>query len=51
MRATCPPNSELVSKGCMDFLRKATYEVGPSPVDTNHMGREIDKQIIGAPWQ
>jgi putative hemolysin len=29
-------------KGCMDFLRKATYELSPSPVDTSHLGHEFD---------
>lgn len=29
-------------KGCMDFLRKATYELSPSPVDTSHIGHEFD---------
>lgn len=29
-------------KGCMDFLRKATYELSPSPVDPNHLGHEFE---------
>ena len=29
-------------KGCMDFLRKATYELSPSPVDTSHLGHEFE---------
>ena len=29
-------------KGCMDFLRKATYELSPSPVDLNHLGHEFE---------
>lgn len=29
-------------KGCMDFLRKATYGLSPSPVDTSRLGHEFD---------
>jgi putative hemolysin len=29
-------------KGCMDFLRKATYDLSPSPVDTNCLGHEFE---------
>jgi putative hemolysin len=29
-------------KGCMDFLRKATYELSTSPVDTSHLGHEFE---------
>ncbi|MBE0413307.1 lysophospholipid acyltransferase family protein [Yoonia sp.] len=29
-------------KGCMDFLRKATYDLSPSPVDANHLGHEFE---------
>jgi putative hemolysin len=29
-------------KGCMDFLRKATYELSPNPVDANHIGYEFE---------
>ncbi len=29
-------------KGCMDFLRKATYELSPSPIDTNRLGHEFE---------
>ncbi|MEL6684775.1 MAG: lysophospholipid acyltransferase family protein [Pseudomonadota bacterium] len=29
-------------KGCMDFLRKATYELSPSPVDASHLGHEFE---------
>ena len=29
-------------KGCMDFLRKATYELSISPVDANHLGHEFE---------
>lgn len=29
-------------KACMDFLRKATYELSPSPVDPNHFGHEFE---------
>ncbi len=28
--------------GCMDFLRKATYELSPSPVDPTHLGHEFE---------
>jgi len=45
-----PAQFRIGLKGRMDFLRKATYELGPSPVDTNHMGREVEKQIKGAQW-
>lgn len=31
-------------KGCMDFLRKATYDLSPSPVDTSHIGHEFEKK-------
>ncbi len=29
-------------KGCMDFLRKATYELSTSPVDPTHLGHEFE---------
>ena len=29
-------------KGCMDFLRKATYELSTSPVDPSHLGHEFE---------
>ena len=29
-------------KGCMDFLRKATYELSPTPVDTSRLGHEFE---------
>jgi putative hemolysin len=29
-------------KGCMDFLRKATYELSISPVDPSHLGHEFE---------
>ena len=29
-------------KACMDFLRKATYDLSPSPVDTNSLGHEFE---------
>jgi putative hemolysin len=29
-------------KGCMDFLRKATYELSPSPIDASRLGREFE---------
>jgi putative hemolysin len=29
-------------KGCMDFLRKATYELSPSPVDPCSLGHEFE---------
>lgn len=29
-------------KGCMDFLRKATYDLSPSPVDASHLGHEFE---------
>ncbi|WP_373635402.1 lysophospholipid acyltransferase family protein [Yoonia sp. SS1-5] len=29
-------------KGCMDFLRKATYELSPSPMDTSRLGHEFE---------
>ena len=29
-------------KGCMDFLRKATYELSPSPVDPTSLGHEFE---------
>ena len=28
--------------GCMDFLRKATYELSPSPVDASRLGHEFE---------
>jgi putative hemolysin len=31
-------------KGCMDFLRKATYDLSPSPVDTDQYGYEVDEK-------
>lgn len=41
------PQSDLAlfkndSKSCMDFLRKATYELSPKPVPTNVFGHEFD---------
>ncbi len=41
------PAAQLVAfkkdpKGCMDFLRKATYELSPSPIDTNRLGHEFE---------
>ncbi|MDX8353384.1 lysophospholipid acyltransferase family protein [Cognatiyoonia sp. IB215182] len=29
-------------KGCMDFLRKATYELSPSPLDPTSLGHEFE---------
>ncbi len=29
-------------KGCMDFLRKATYELSPKPVDASRLGHEFE---------
>ncbi|MFO8127030.1 lysophospholipid acyltransferase family protein [Yoonia sp.] len=29
-------------KGCMDFLRKATYDLSPSPVDAAQLGHEFE---------
>ncbi len=29
-------------KGCMDFLRKATYELSPRPVDASRLGHEFE---------
>ncbi len=29
-------------KGCMDFLRKATYELSPKPIDANRLGHEFE---------
>ncbi|MEL6681996.1 MAG: lysophospholipid acyltransferase family protein [Pseudomonadota bacterium] len=29
-------------KGCMDFLRKATYELSPNPLDPTSMGHEFE---------
>jgi putative hemolysin len=29
-------------KGCMDFLRKATYELSTSPVDPTSLGHEFE---------
>jgi putative hemolysin len=29
-------------KACMDFLRKATYDLSPSPVDTSRIGHEFE---------
>ncbi|WP_439155231.1 lysophospholipid acyltransferase family protein [Yoonia sp.] len=43
-----PIPSEVLSaykkdpKGCMDFLRKATYDLSPSPVDASHLGHEFE---------
>ncbi|MFQ1700946.1 lysophospholipid acyltransferase family protein [Loktanella agnita] len=43
-----PIPSEVLSpyrkdpKGCMDFLRKATYDLSPSPVDSSHIGHEFE---------
>ncbi|WP_341365846.1 lysophospholipid acyltransferase family protein [Yoonia sp. BS5-3] len=31
-------------KGCMDFLRKATYELSPSPLDPSMLGHEFEKK-------
>lgn len=31
-------------KGCMDFLRKATYDLSPSPVDSSHLGHEFEEK-------
>lgn len=28
-------------KGCMDFLRKATYDLSPKPIDASRLGREF----------
>ena len=28
--------------GCMDFLRKATYDLSPNPIDPNHIGHEFE---------
>lgn len=41
------PADQLVAfqkdpKGCMDFLRKATYDLSPSPIDPNHIGHEFE---------
>ncbi len=30
------------SKACMDFLRKATYELSPRPLDPNRLGHEFE---------
>lgn len=29
-------------KGCMDFLRKATYELSPKPIDASRLGHEFE---------
>ena len=29
---------------CMDFLRKATYDLSPSPVDSSHIGHEFEEK-------
>ena len=29
-------------KGCMDFLRKATYELSPRPIDASQLGHEFE---------
>ena len=34
-------------KACMDFLRKATYELSPSPVDPTHLGHEFEEKHKG----
>lgn len=45
-----PIPSEVLStykkdpKGCMDFLRKATYELSPSPVDASHLGHDFENK-------
>ena len=31
-------------KACMDFLRKATYELSPSPMDASHLGHEFENK-------
>ncbi|WP_108814954.1 lysophospholipid acyltransferase family protein [Loktanella sp. Alg231-35] len=31
-------------KACMDFLRKATYELSPSPLDASHIGHEFEEK-------
>ena len=31
-------------KGCMDFLRKATYELSPSPIDPTSLGHEFEQK-------
>jgi len=31
-------------KGCMDFLRKATYELSPCPIDPTHLGHEFEEK-------
>ncbi|KJZ19958.1 lysophospholipid acyltransferase family protein [Loktanella sp. S4079] len=30
------------AKGCMDFLRKATYDLSPSPIDSSRLGHEFE---------
>ncbi|MCG3267526.1 lysophospholipid acyltransferase family protein [Yoonia sp. I 8.24] len=30
-------------KACMDFLRKATYDLSPSPIDANQYGHEFEE--------
>lgn len=35
------------SKACMDFLRKATYELSPDPVDPNRVGYEFEAKYKG----
>ena len=41
------PNQDLAAfkkdpKACMDFLRKATYELSTSPVDASRLGRDFE---------
>lgn len=41
------PTDQLVAfkkdpKGCMDFLRKATYELSPKPIDASRLGHEFE---------
>ena len=31
-------------KACMDFLRKATYELSPKPIDASHIGHEFEEK-------
>ena len=31
-------------KACMDFLRKATYELSPTPIDAEHIGHEFEEK-------
>ena len=35
------------AKACMDFLRKATYELSPRPLDTNLLGHEFEARQKG----